>query len=146
MQKVEELSELIFALRCDATSDILLSHFDQDEEVSRFTKSLPNLMRVLAKIDGLEGAIGNRPTGERALHLLQHCQRFWAQNKGGGTRLIFQQERRTKISYWVEDVYEELRQLLDSDTPFSKLKTVARDVPAYRSSGEPITGDTSDKP
>lgn len=82
MQKVEELSELIFALRCDATSDILLSHFDQDEEVARFTKSLPNLMRVLAKIDGLEGAVGNRPTGEWALHLLQHCQRFWAQNKG----------------------------------------------------------------
>lgn len=145
MRKVDDLSELLFALRCDATSDILLSHFDDDGEVARFAKSLPKLMGVLAKIDALEGAVGNRPTGEWVRTFLVLCQRFWASEKGGGTRIIFQQERRTRISYWVEDVYEDLRKLTGSNTPLSKVKTIARNVPAYRQAPAPINGSASDK-
>jgi len=143
MQKIDELAELIFAMQLDATTVTLLQHFDGDDTLKNFQKSIPEMVRVLVKIDSLEGTAGNRPTGDWVRDFCVHCQGFWAEHKGGGTRIIFEQARRTRISYWVEDVFLALDRCIGRNTPVSKLKTVARDVPAYRPSGEPITGDTT---
>lgn len=142
--KIDELSELVFELRCDATADMLLQHFDRDGFLDNFKKSLPDGMRVFAQIDEYTGATGNRPTGDWAENFCLHCQKFWGAEKGGGTRPMFESGRRTKITYWLEDVYEELKACLGINTPISKVKTVARNVAAYRPPEKPIIGDTSD--
>ena len=84
--KIDELSELVFELRCDATADMLLQHFDRDGFLDNFKKSLPDGMRVFAQIDEYTGATGNRPTGDWAENFCLHCQKFWGAEKGGGTR------------------------------------------------------------
>lgn len=142
--KIDELAELIFEIRSDATGDMLLQHFDGDNKLGTLKKTLPSAMRVFAQIDDYTGTAGNRPTGKWAENFCVHCQRFWAQEIGGGTRLMFESERRTQITHWVEDVYEQLRKSLGIRTPISKIKTVARSVAAYRLPDEPVIGDTSD--
>lgn len=142
MQKVDELAEAIFAIRTDPTADILLSFFDDKEELAGFKESLPRVMQALAKVEALEGKVGNRPTADWVREFCVHCQKFWLEEKGGGTRIIFEQERRTLITPWIEDVFVSLMRRLDLNVPVSKLKTVARDVPAYRPLADPIKGDT----
>lgn len=133
-EKIDELSELVFALRADATSDMLLQYFDNDKALKKLAPSLAGAMRVFRKIDDYSGAVGNRRTGEWAEDFCVVCQKFWHDQIGGGTRLIFDGERRTRISYWMEDVYRALAECLGLRTPFSKVKTVARSVAAYRPS------------
>ena len=37
--KIDELAELLFAMRCDATTDMLMSHFENDNKLDGFKKS-----------------------------------------------------------------------------------------------------------
>jgi hypothetical protein len=143
MQKVDELSTAIFAIRSDATADTLLSHFDPERETSQLTRMLGRAMHILVRIEALEGQVGNRPIPDWLKEFCVHSQRFWLAEKGGGTRIIFEEERRTKITPWVEDVYISLTSRLNVEVPLSRLKGVARNVPAYRPEIEPNTGDAS---
>lgn len=142
INKIDDVSELLFALRCDATSDMLMNYFDQEEYLKCLTESLGPALGVLAEIDKLKGTVGGRPTGEWATQFCVHCQKFWSEEIGGGTRIIFEGARATHITGWLEEVFEELRIRIGINTPISQIKTVARDIPAYRHSTQPIVGDT----
>lgn len=142
MQKVDELSTAIFAIRSDATADTLLSHLDPQRETSALMKMLGRAMFILVEIEKYEGQVGNRPVPDWLKDFCVHSQRFWHAEKGGGTRIIFEQDRQTKITPWVEDVYVSLTRRLNIDVPLSRLKGIARNVPAYRPDAKPNTGDT----
>ena len=142
MQKVDELSNAIFEIRSDATADTLLAHFDPRRETSQLMNMLGRTMHILVQIEALEGQVGNRPIPDWLREFCVHSQRFWHEEKGGGTRIIFEQARQTKITPWVEDVYVSLTTRLNVDVPLSRLKGVARNVPAYRADAEPNNGDT----
>jgi hypothetical protein len=142
MQKVDELSRAIFEIRSDATADTLLFHFDPARETSGLMKMLGRAMFILAEVEKYEGRVGNRQVPDWLEAFCIHSQRFWHAEKGGGTRIIFETERRTKITPWVEDVYVSLTKRLNVAVPLSRLKGVARNVPAYRPDPVPNTGDT----
>lgn len=142
MQKVDELQVAIFNIRSDATADTLLLHFDPKRETSDLMKMLGRAMFILAEIEKLEGRVGNRPVPDWLEGFCVHSQRFWHTEKGGGTRIIFEQARQTNITPWVEDVYVSLTKRLNIDVPLSRLKGIARSVPAYRSKAEPNIGNT----
>lgn len=131
-QKVEELSAAVFDIRSDATADTLLFHFDPQRQTSELMKMLGRTMSILAEINNYEGRVGNRPVPEWIEEFCVHSQRFWHDVKGGGTRIIFEEERQTRITPWVEDVFISLTKRLKIDVPISRLKGVARNVPAYR--------------
>ncbi|NRG16899.1 hypothetical protein HPQ64_04255 [Rhizobiales bacterium] len=141
IQKVDELSAAIFDIRSDATADTLLAHFDPKRETSALMKMLGQAMHILVQIEQLEGRVGNRPIPDWLEAFCVHSQRFWHSEKGGGTRIIFEAERQTRITPWVEDVYVSLTKRLNVDVPLSRLKGVARNVPAYRPETEPNNGD-----
>lgn len=142
MQKVDELSTAIFAIRSDATADTLLSHIDPERETSVLMKMLGRAMFILVEIEKYEGQVGNRPVPDWLKEFCVHSQRFWHAEKGGGTRIIFEQGRQTRITPWVEDVYVSLTRRLNINVPLSRLKGIARNVPAYRPNAEPNDGDT----
>lgn len=142
MQKVEELQNAIFDIRSDATADTLLFHFDPERETSQLMKMLGRAMFILVEIENFEGQVGNRPVPDWLEEFCIHSQKFWHSEQGGGTRIIFEQARRTKITPWVEDVYVSLTRRLNIDVPVSRLKGIARNVPAYRADTWPNTGDT----
>lgn len=142
MQKVDELSAAIFAIRSDATADTLLFQLDPARETSALMKMLGRAMFILAEIEKYEGQVGNRPVPDWLNEFCVHSQRFWHAEKGGGTRIIFEQDRQTKITPWVEDVFVSLTHRLNIDVPLSRLKGIARNVPAYRADAEPNIGDT----
>jgi hypothetical protein len=142
MQKVDELSTAIFDIRSDATADTLLFHFDPQRETSALMKMLGRTMFILAEIEKYEGRVGNRQVPDWLEEFCIHSQRFWHTEKGGGTRIIFEAGRRTKITPWIEDVYVSLTKRLNVNTPLSRLKGVARNVPAYRSAKRPNNRDT----
>lgn len=142
IQKVDELSTAIFAIRSDATADTLLSHLDPARETSALMKMLGRAMFILAEIEKYEGQVGNRPVPDWLQEFCVHSQRFWHAEKGSGTRIIFEQGRQTRITPWVEDVFVSLTHRLNVEVPLSRLKGVARNVPAYRSNAKPNTGDT----
>lgn len=142
MQKVDELSAAIFDIRSDATADTLLIHFDPERETSQLMKMLGRAMFILTEIEKYEGRVGNRQVPDWLEAFCVHSQRFWHAEKGGGTRIIFEAERRTKITPWVEDVYVSLAKRLSIDVPLSRLKGVARNVPAYRPDAGPNNDDT----
>ncbi|MEO0621841.1 MAG: hypothetical protein AAF183_06385 [Pseudomonadota bacterium] len=142
MQKVDELSEAVFDIRSNATADTLLFHFDPERETLKLMKLLARAMSILVEIEKYEGKVGNRAAPDWVEDFCIHCQRFWHDERGGGTRIIFEAERRTKITPWVEDVYVSLAQRLNVEIPLSRVKGVARNVPAYRADAEPNKGDT----
>lgn len=143
MQKVDELSVAIFDIRSDATADTLLFHFDPQRETSNLMKMLGRAMFILVEIEKYEGRVGNRPVPDWLEEFCVHSQRFWHTEKGGGTRIIFEEERQTKITPWIEDVYVSLTNRLNIAVPLSRLKGVARNVPAYRPPEHPNNDDTS---
>jgi hypothetical protein len=142
MQKVDELSMAIFDIRSDATADTLLFHFDSARETSGLMKMLGRTMFILAEIEKYEGRVGNRQAPDWLEEFCVHSQRFWHAEKGGGTRIIFDAERRTRITPWVEEVFVSLTKRLNIEVPLSRLKGVARNVPAYRPETGPNNGDT----
>lgn len=143
MQKVDELSTAIFDIRSDATADTLLCHFDPARETSVLMKMLGRAMFILAEIEKYEGRVGNRQVPDWLEEFCVHSQRFWHAEKGGGTRIIFEAQRQTRITPWVEDVYVSLTKRLNIAVPLSRLKGIARNVPAYRPDAEPNNGDAS---
>jgi len=134
MQKIDDLSEAIFDIRTDATSDTLLTHFDPERQTRQLMAEFGKTMGILAQIEQFEGQVGNRPVPDWLKTFCIHSQRFWLAEKGGGTRIIFEQTRQTKITPWLEDVFLSLTESLNVDVPLSRLKGVARNVPAYRPS------------
>lgn len=142
MQKADELSSAIFDIRSDATADALLSHFDPERETSQLMKMLGRAMFVLVEIEKFEGQVGNRPVPDWLEEFCVHSQKFWHSEQGGGTRIIFEKARQTKITPWVEDVYVSLTKRLNIGVPVSRLKGIARNVPAYRPEAAPNIGDT----
>lgn len=142
LQKADELSEAIFDIRSDATADTLLNAFDPQRETSALMKMLGRAMFILSEIEKYEGRVGNRMVPDWIERFCVHSQRFWQKEQGGGTRIIFEQTRQTKITPWIEDVYISLTKRLNVDVPLSRLKGVARNVPAYRPEANPNNGDT----
>lgn len=142
MQKADELSKAIFDIRSDVTADTLLHAFDPQRETSALMKMLGRAMFILSEIEKYEGRVGNRMVPDWIERFCVHSQRFWQKEQGGGTRIIFEQTRQTKITPWIEDVYISLTKRLNVDVPLSRLKGVARNVPAYRPKADANNGDT----
>ncbi len=131
--KVDELAELIFAARRDALMDMLLKYLDADNAVRKFNLASIELMRVFAKVDELEGRTGKPITAKWVAAFCVHCQKFWKEQKGTGTRIMFNSERKTIITPWVEAVFMKLTRAMGMNDPISVLHGVARSIPAYQS-------------
>lgn len=142
LQRADELSEAIFDIRSDATADTLLHAFDPQRETMALMKMLGRATFILSEIEKYEGRVGNRMVPDWIERFCVHSQQFWQKEQGGGTRIIFEQARQTKITPWIKDVYLNLTKHLNIDVPLSRLKGVARHVPAYRSEADANNGDT----
>lgn len=129
---LDKFDEQLFSAERDALTEMLLKHLDDQGAIRKFRLASTELMRVLAQVDELEGRSGKPVTAEWIETLCIHCQKFWYEQKGGGTRIMFQFERQTKITPWVEAVFLRLTRALGKNTPVSALHGVAKRIAAYR--------------
>lgn len=134
-EKLNSVSEMLYEMRCDATMEMLLTHFGNEQMLTQVHRNVADLIGVAAKVEALRGKTGKPVKGKWVKDFCIYCQRFWYEQRNEKTRIAYASNgapATAPIAKWIEDVAAKMDEKLGRSQSITTIKTIAKNLPKYR--------------